>query len=547
MGIIGVCNIHFALDPHSEDYRVIEVNARLSRSSALASKASGYPLASVATKTGLGYALHEIINPITKTTCASFEPALDYIVCKLPRWDLSKFKLVNKELDSGMKSVGEVMAIGRSFEEVIQKALRMIGQGMHGFVGNNDIVFDNIDKELKDPTDRRIFAIEQALEKNYSVDKIHKLTKIDKWFLYKFKNIIKIKGYLQAYNALEEIPKELFLESKQMGFSDFQIARFVLSKNQGTMEDRLLRVREIRKKLGIFPFVKQIDTLACEYPAKTNYLYTTYNASKHDIIFKSKRKKVVVLGSGAYRIGSSVEFDWCCVNAIKSLTKQGYETIMINCNPETVSTDYDTCDKLYFEELSLERVLDISDLENLFGMIVSTGGQVSNTLTMRLYNQNINILGTSALSIDNAEDRDKFSKLLDELGIDQPEWMELTNLEEIDDFTKKVGFPILVRPSYVLSGAAMNVVTDKTQLKGYLKIATKFSKQHPVVVSKFIEGAKEIEMDAVANNGEILCYAISEHVEFAGVHSGDATMVFPPQKTYLETIRKIKKDYKKNC
>ncbi len=539
IGIIGECNIQFALDPESEDYRVIEVNARLSRSSALASKATGYPLAFVAAKLGLGYSLHELKNSITKITTACFEPALDYIVCKIPRWDLTKFKQVSKKIGSGMKSVGEVMAIGRNFEEVIQKGLRMIGQGMHGFVGNRDIGFDDIDKELKGPTDRRIFAIAAALIKGYSVDKIHNYTKIDKWFLYKLKNIVDVKQKIETHDSLKSLPDDLLLESKKKGFTDFQIARFVFKD-----VNRALEVRSYRKQKRILPYVKQIDTLAAEWPAKTNYLYLTYNAIEHDIKF-SDGKSVIVLGSGAYRIGSSVEFDWCCVNAVFSLAKEGYKTIMINFNPETVSTDYDTCDKLYFDELTFERVLDIYDLESPEGVIISTGGQIPNNLAMKLNKQKVKILGTSALSIDNAENRHKFSELLDKLKIDQPEWKELTNLDDVDRFAEKVGYPVLVRPSYVLSGAAMNIVTDRDQLNHFLKMASDVSKEHPVVVSKFIEGAKEIEIDAVAQEGELVCYAITEHVEFAGVHSGDATMVFPPQKTYLETVRRIKRITKK--
>ncbi|MBU0598566.1 carbamoyl-phosphate synthase (glutamine-hydrolyzing) large subunit [Patescibacteria group bacterium] len=542
LGIIGECNIQFTLDPTSEDYRVIEVNARLSRSSALASKATGYPLAFIAAKLGLGYSLSELKNSVTKSTTACFEPALDYIVCKIPRWDLGKFKLVAQEIGSSMKSVGEVMAIGRNFEEVIQKALRMVGLGMHGFVGNNSINLNHsIEKELTNPTDRRIFAIEQAFKRGFSVEKISNLTKIDKWFLFKLKNIIDTEKELKKINLIQKIPKALLLRAKQQGFSDFQIARSVLKDEKGSMDRKLLKVRAVRKKLAVLPFVKQIDTLAAEYPAKTNYLYLTYDAQEHDIEFKKQDKPVIVLGSGAYRIGSSVEFDWCCVNAVLALAKKGYKTVMINYNPETVSTDYDICDKLFFDELTFERVLDIYELEKPQGVIVSMGGQIPNNLAIKLYNQKVKILGTSPVSIDNAEDRHKFSKLLDELAVDQPEWKELSNLNEIHKFANDVGYPVLIRPSYVLSGAAMHVVTDPSQLNFFLKMAVNISKKYPVVVSKFIIGAKEIEIDAVARNGKILCYALSEHVEHAGVHSGDATIVFPPQKTYLETVRRIKK------
>lgn len=541
IGIVGECNVQYALDPESEDYRVIEVNARLSRSSALASKATGYPLAFVAAKLGIGFGLHELKNSVTKTTSAFFEPALDYIVCKIPRWDLGKFDGVSKQIGSSMKSVGEVMAIGRNFEEAIQKGLRMIGQGMHGFVGNRDVEFEDLDTELQKPTDMRIFAITVALEKGYSVDKIHDLTKIDKWFLEKLQNIIKVKDEVANYDTLESMPTKLLKESKVRGFSDFQIARLIFNSSSSVIEDDMMKVREYRKSVGVIPFVKQIDTLAAEYPAKTNYLYVTYSGKEHDVEFINDNKSVTVLGSGAYRIGSSVEFDWCGVNAIKTIHKEGYRSIMINYNPETVSTDYDVCDRLYFDELTLERVLDITDLEKPRGVIVSTGGQIPNTLAMRLHSTNVNILGTSPISIDRAEDRNKFSSMCDTLGIDQPRWSELTSIDDIYSFVDKVGFPVLIRPSYVLSGAAMNVVSNKDELEHFLKLAAKVSKQHPVVVTEFIEQAKEIEIDAVAANGEIISYAISEHVEFAGVHSGDATMVFPPQKLYFETIRRIKK------
>jgi len=538
IGIVGECNVQFALDPKSEEYRVIEVNARLSRSSALASKATGYPLAFVAAKLGLGYGLHQLRNSITKTTSAFFEPALDYIVCKIPRWDLNKFTGVSKLIDSSMKSVGEVMAIGRTFEETIQKGIRMIGQGMHGFVGNHDLEISDIDTELAEPTDMRIFVIEKALEQNYPIDRIHELTSIDKWFIEKLKNIYDLKNQLEQYHSLDELPDDLLKEAKRSGFSDFQIARFVMS---GDVTKNLHMVREHRKKRNILPVVKQIDTLAAEYPAQTNYLYLTYSGSEHDIEFLNDRQSVIVLGSGAYRIGSSVEFDWCSVNALKTVNEEGYRSIMINYNPETVSTDYDICDRLYFDELSFERVMDIYDLESPKGVIISTGGQIPNNLAIRLHGANVNILGTSPESIDKAENRHKFSMLLDRLDIDQPRWKELTSLKEIHDFVDEVGFPVLVRPSYVLSGAAMNVVSNREELEHFLNLATKVSKQYPVVVSEFIEQAKEIEIDAVARDGELFSYAISEHVEFAGVHSGDATMVFPPQKIYFETVRRIKK------
>jgi carbamoyl-phosphate synthase large subunit len=541
IGVIGECNVQFALDTDSEDYRVIEVNARLSRSSALASKATGYPLAFVAAKLGLGYGLHELKNSVTRTTTACFEPALDYIVCKIPRWDLNKFEGVSHLIGSSMKSVGEVMAIGRTFEEAIQKGLRMIGQGMHGFVGNRNIKFDDIEKELSEPTDMRIFSIASALEMGISVDKIYDLTKIDKWFLYKLNNIIDIKNIISEYNAIEELPKELLLQAKINGFSDFQIARHVIKAEPSSINRELLRVRAFRKAMGIRPCVKQIDTLAAEYPAVTNYLYLTYSGIEHDISFEDDKKSVIVLGSGAYRIGSSVEFDWCSVNAINTIRKEGFRSIMINYNPETVSTDYDICDRLYFDELSFERVMDIVDIEKPKGVIVSVGGQIPNNLAMRLHLENVNVLGTSPVSIDRAENRHKFSSMLDSLGVDQPRWKELSNINDIYEFVDRIGFPVLVRPSYVLSGAAMNVVSNKSELSHFLDLATQVSKQHPVVVSEFIENAKEIEVDAVANEGEIMAYAISEHVEFAGVHSGDATIVFPPQKLYFETVRRIKR------
>jgi len=541
IGIIGECNIQYALDPYSEDYRVIEVNARLSRSSALASKATGYPLAFVAAKLAVGYGLHEIKNSITKTTSAFFEPALDYIVCKIPRWDLNKFIGVSKQIGSSMKSVGEVMAIGRSFEEVIQKGLRMIGQGMHGFVGNRDLEFEDIEKELSEPTDMRIFVIADAFSKGYSVDQIHRLTRIDPWFLFKLQRIFRLKEELEEYSTLETIPERLFRTAKMAGFSDFQVARSVMKDLQEHMQDGLLEVREYRKMLGIIPYVKQIDTLAAEYPAKTNYLYLTYSASSHDIDYTGDHRSVIVLGSGAYRIGSSVEFDWCSVNALFAINKENYRSVMINYNPETVSTDYDMCDRLYFDELSFERVMDIIELENPHGVILSMGGQIPNNLAMRLDAQKVHILGTSPMSIDNAENRHKFSQLCDDLKIDQPRWKELTSIRETYDFVDEVGFPVLIRPSYVLSGAAMNVVSNKDEMEHYLHLAAKVSKQYPVVVSEFIEQAKEIEIDAVAREGELIAYAISEHVEFAGVHSGDATIVFPAQKIYFETMRRIKR------
>jgi carbamoyl-phosphate synthase large subunit len=542
VGVVGECNVQFALDPHSEDYRVIEVNARLSRSSALASKATGYPLAFVAAKLGLGYGLYELKNSVTKVTTAAFEPALDYCVVKIPRWDLSKFVGVSKNLGSSMKSVGEIMAIGRSFEEAIQKGIRMVGLGMHGFVGNKEeISIEAIDEELTNPTDRRIFAIAEAFNKNYTVDEIYNKTKIDRWFLQKLKNIFELRNELETFESLETLPAELLKVSKQAGFSDFQIARLVLKSTNKNINDDLIKVRNYRKAAGILPSVKQIDTLAGEYPAQTNYLYLTYNGTEHDIDFNNDDKSVIVLGSGAYRIGSSVEFDWCSVNSVNTIHEQGYRSIMINYNPETVSTDYDTCDRLYFDELTFERVMDIIDLENPHGVVVSMGGQIPNNLAMKLHRMNAPILGTSPIKIDNAEDREKFSSLLDTLKIDQPRWAKLTSVDDIHQFAAKVRFPLLIRPSYVLSGAAMNVVSNPDQLEHFLDMATNVSKEHPVVVSEFIEEAKEIEIDAVASKGEMIAYAISEHVEFAGVHSGDATIVFPPQKLYIETIRRVKK------
>ena len=540
IGIVGECNVQYAFDPKSMEYRVIEVNARLSRSSALASKATGYPLAFVAAKLGLGYGLFELKNSVTKSTSAFFEPALDYIVCKIPRWDLGKFHGVSREIGSSMKSVGEVMAIGRTFEEAIQKGLRMIGQGMHGFVGNREIKVADIDQALADPTDKRIFVISQAMVQGYSVEKIHELTKIDRWFLQKLKHIIDTATELTNCSEIENIPLPLLRTAKEQGFSDFQIAREVRKEKLDSNRDSLV-VRDLRKKNGITPVVKQIDTLAAEYPAQTNYLYLTYNGSENDVEYLHDHRSVVVLGSGAYRIGSSVEFDWCSVNALLTVKKQGWRSVMINYNPETVSTDYDMCDRLYFDELTFERVLDILDLEQPHGTILSVGGQIPNNLATRLDEQGINILGTSAASIDNAEDRHKFSAMLDRLGIDQPRWRELTSFEDIKQFIAEVGFPVLVRPSYVLSGAAMNVCSNNEELERFLRLAANVSKQHPVVVTEFIQNAKEIEMDAVAQNGEIKVYAISEHIEFAGVHSGDATICFPPQKLYVETMRRIKK------
>jgi carbamoyl-phosphate synthase large subunit len=542
IGVIGECNVQFALDPNSEDYRVIEVNARLSRSSALASKATGYPLAFVAAKLGLGYGLHELKNSVTKVTTACFEPALDYVVVKIPRWDLNKFVGVSKTLGSSMKSVGEIMAIGRSFEEAIQKGIRMVGGGMHGFVGNRgEMEITDINGELKNPTDRRIFAIAEAMNKGYSVDKIWEITRIDKWFLQKLNNIYRLKNELIVYNSLEELPIDLLQLAKKQGYSDFQLARLILKSEDRSIHADSLKIRAYRKKMGILPVVKQIDTLAGEYPAQTNYLYITYNGTEHDVEFEQDNKSVIVLGSGAYRIGSSVEFDWCSVNAVNTIRKEGFRSIMINYNPETVSTDYDTCDRLYFDELTLERVLDICDLEQPLGTVLSMGGQIPNNLAMKLDEQGVPILGTTAEKIDNAEDRNKFSAMLDRLEVDQPRWSQLTTIEEINKFVDEVGFPVLIRPSYVLSGAAMNVVSNKDQLHHFLTLAAHVSKEHPVVVSEFIENAKEIEVDAVAKDGEIVAYAISEHVEFAGVHSGDATIVFPPQKLYIETIRRVKK------
>lgn len=541
MGVVGECNVQYALDPNSEDYRVIEVNARLSRSSALASKATGYPLAFVAAKLGLGYALHDLKNAVTKTTTACFEPALDYVVCKIPRWDLNKFEGVTKEIGSSMKSVGEVMAIGRNFEEAIQKGLRMIGQGMHGFVGNPNSQFEDVEKELSNPTDMRIFAIAQAFEKGYTVNQIHDLTAIDKWFLSKLENISKLKWELNKINDLNTLDIDLLRKAKVCGFSDFQIGRFIFKAEAGNMESELLEVREYRKKLGVIPVVKQIDTLAAEYPAQTNYLYLTYSGTENDLEYEGDHKSVIVLGSGAYRIGSSVEFDWCSVNALSGVKKEGYRSVMINYNPETVSTDYDVCDRLYFDELSFERVLDIIDLEEPKGVIVSVGGQIPNNLAMRLNDAKVNVLGTSPMSIDRAENRKTFSAMLDDLGVDQPRWAELSSIEAIHTFIDEVDFPVLIRPSYVLSGAAMNVVSNKNELEHFLNLAVQVSKQYPVVVSEFIQQAKEIEFDGVAKEGVVLIDAISEHVEFAGVHSGDATLVFPPQKLYFETIRRIRK------
>ena len=544
IGIVGECNVQYALDPDSEDYRVIEVNARLSRSSALASKATGYPLAFVAAKLGLGYGLFELKNSVTRTTPAFFEPALDYVVCKLPRWDLGKFHGVSRELGSSMKSVGEVMAIGRTFEEAMQKGLRMIGQGMHGFVGNNtkEIPASDLDGALKAPTDTRVFAISQAFSMGYTVDQIHELTKIDRWFLDKLQSIVRTSDRLAAVKEISDLDRELLLRAKRQGFSDFQIARFILSKQGIKVHDRdALAVRALRKKLGVLPVVKQIDTLAAEYPAETNYLYLTYSGTANDIAYEGDGRSVVVLGSGAYRIGSSVEFDWCGVNALQTIRQQGLRSIMINYNPETVSTDYDITDRLYFDELTFERVLDILDLETPRGVILSTGGQIPNNLALKLHSQRIPILGTQAEDIDRAEDRHKFSAMLDELGIDQPRWQELTSIEDIDTFIREVGFPVLVRPSYVLSGAAMNVCSNSEELYRFLELAADVSKEHPVVVSQFIEHAKEVEIDAVAQRGEIVAYAISEHIEFAGVHSGDATIQFPGQKLYVETVRRIKR------
>ena len=541
IGIVGECNVQYAYDPASMDYRVIEVNARLSRSSALASKATGYPLAFVAAKLGLGYGLFDLKNSVTKVTSAFFEPALDYIVCKIPRWDLGKFHGVKREIGSSMKSVGEVMAIGRTFEEVIQKGLRMIGQGKHGFIENSPIHVADIEKALKEPTDSRIFAIENAFRKGYSVDQIHDLTKIDKWFLHKLYNLYATAVEMEQYSEVEALPKTLVQRAKQQGFSDFQIAKAVLKEASKPGHKENLKVRALRKQYGIVPVVKQIDTLAAEYPALTNYLYLTYNGSAHDIDYEKDGKSVVVVGSGAYRIGSSVEFDWCSVNALLTVKREGWRSVMINYNPETVSTDYDMCDRLYFDELTFERVMDIIELETPHGTILSTGGQIPNNLAIKLDRENVKILGTQAVDIDQAEDRHKFSAMLDELGIDQPAWQELTSMDDIHQFIERVGYPVLVRPSYVLSGAAMNVCSNDEELERFLRLAANVSKEHPVVVSSFIQDAKEIEWDSVAQNGEIKLYAISEHIEFAGVHSGDATIQFPPQKLYVETIRRIKK------
>lgn len=548
IGIVGECNVQYAFDPQSEDYRVIEVNARLSRSSALASKATGYPLAFVAAKLGMGYGLFELNNSVTKTTSAFFEPALDYVVCKIPRWDLSKFRGVDKELGSSMKSVGEVMAIGRTFEEAIQKGLRMIGQGMHGFVENKELKIEDVDAALREPTDKRIFVISKAMHlPQYDIDRIHELTRIDKWFLYKLKHIIDIDEALKGLKnndgtSAEKLDATLLREAKVYGFTDFQIARAIgLEETMNNMHEAVLAVRKIRKSMGIVPVVKQIDTLAAEYPAQTNYLYVTYSGVESDIQYEQDGKSIIVLGSGAYRIGSSVEFDWCGVQDLNTIRKEGWRSVMINYNPETVSTDYDMCDRLYFDELTFERVMDIIDLEQPHGVIVSTGGQIPNNLAMPLAEQHVPILGTSAIDIDGAEDRAKFSQMLNELGVNQPEWSALTSMDDIDRFVDRVGFPVLVRPSYVLSGAAMNVCSNREELERFLQLAANVSEDHPVVVSKFIEHAKEIEMDAVAKDGEIFAYAISEHIEFAGVHSGDATIQFPPQKLYVETVRRIKR------
>lgn len=541
IGIIGECNVQYAFDPESEDYRVIEVNARLSRSSALASKATGYPLAFVAAKLGMGYGLFELKNSVTKTTSAFFEPALDYVVCKIPRWDLSKFHGVDRELGSSMKSVGEVMAIGRNFEEAIQKGLRMIGQGMHGFVENKELAIEDLDASLHEPTDKRIFIISKAMHKGYTIDQIHDLTKIDKWFLQKLKHIIDIDEALKRCTSINVLDKDLLRTAKVYGFTDFQVARAVGLDAEMNMQKAMLVVRNLRKSYGIIPYVKQIDTLAAEYPAQTNYLYLTYSAVANDVTYLGDKRSIVVLGSGAYRIGSSVEFDWCGVQALNTIRKEGYRSVMINYNPETVSTDYDMCDRLYFDELTFERVMDIIELEMPHGVILSTGGQIPNNLAMKLDEQHVPILGTSAKDVDNAEDRAKFSSMLTRNGINQPEWSALKSLDDITKFVDRVGFPVLVRPSYVLSGAAMNVCSNQEELERFLRLAANVSEDHPVVVSKFIENAKEIEMDAVAMNGEIMAYAISEHIEFAGVHSGDATIQFPPQKLYVETVRRIKR------
>lgn len=541
IGIVGECNVQYAFDPESEDYRVIEVNARLSRSSALASKATGYPLAFVAAKLGMGYGLFELTNSVTKTTSAFFEPALDYVVCKIPRWDLGKFRGVNRELGSSMKSVGEVMAIGRTFEDAIQKGLRMIGQGMHGFTENKVLKVDDIDAALTAPTDKRIFAIAKAMYNGYSVERIHELTKIDRWFLQRLENIIRVDNELRALTDMNCLSKDLLLLAKQLGFSDFQIARALrLGENQ-SMDNAALQVRALRKKLGVLPVVKQIDTLAGEFPAQTNYLYLTYSGTESDVHYLGDHKSIIVLGSGAYRIGSSVEFDWCGVQALQTIRQQGYRSVMINYNPETVSTDYDMCDRLYFDELTFERVMDIIELEAPHGVIVSTGGQIPNNLALKLDRQQVPILGTTAKSIDNAEDRDKFSAMLDRIGVDQPEWSALTSMDDVKSFVDRVGYPVLVRPSYVLSGAAMNVCSNDEQLREFLSLAANVSKEHPVVISKFMLNTKEVEFDGVARDGEIIAYAISEHVEYAGVHSGDATIMFPAQKLYVETVRRIKK------
>ena len=541
VGIVGECNVQYAFDPESEDYRVIEVNARLSRSSALASKATGYPLAFVAAKLGLGYGLFDLKNSVTKTTSAFFEPALDYVVCKIPRWDLGKFRGVDRELGSSMKSVGEVMAIGRTFEEVIQKGLRMIGQGMHGFVGNHELTIEDVDAALKAPTDKRIFVIEKAFKNGYSVEDVHRLTKIDRWFLRKLYNIYETEQELKSAGNINVLDNDLLARAKRQGFTDFQVARALGMESEMEVERAQMLVRERRKQAGIVPYVKQIDTLAAEYPAQTNYLYLTYSAVAHDLRYENDKRSVVVLGSGAYRIGSSVEFDWCGVQALNTIRKEGYRSVMINYNPETVSTDYDMCDRLYFDELTYERVLDILDLEAPYGVVVSTGGQIPNNLAMRLDEQRVPLLGTQAKYIDNAEDREKFSAMLGRIGVDQPEWSALTSMDDINAFIERVGFPVLVRPSYVLSGAAMNVCHTQEDLERFLTMAANVSKKHPVVVSQFLQHAKEVEMDAVAKDGEIIAYAISEHVEFAGVHSGDATIQFPPQKLYVETARRIKK------
>ena len=541
VGIVGECNVQFAFDTESEDYRVIEVNARLSRSSALASKATGFPLAFVAAKIGLGYGLFDLKNSVTKVTTSFFEPAIDYIVCKIPRWDLGKFRGVDREIGSAMKSVGEVMSIGRTFEEVIQKGLRMIGQGMHGFVDNKELEIADIDKALREPTDKRIFVISKAMRAGYTIDQIHALTKIDRWFLQKLMNIMNTSKELHTYNGIADVPAELLRKAKVQGFTDFQISRAVGLEEQMGVDEGLMAVRLRRKELGITPVVKQIDTLAAEYPAQTNYLYLTYAGTEHDIEFARDDKSIIVLGSGAYRIGSSVEFDWCGVQALNTIRKEGYRSVMINYNPETVSTDYDMCDRLFFDELTFERVMDVIELECPMGVIVSTGGQIPNNLAMSLDRMGVRLLGTQAKYIDNAEDRDKFSAMLDRIGVDQPEWSALTSMDDINAFIDKVGFPVLVRPSYVLSGAAMNVCSNQEELERFLNLAANVSKKHPVVVSRFIENAKEVEMDAVAKDGEIIAYAISEHIEFAGVHSGDATIQFPPQKLYVETMRRIKR------